>query len=91
MAWFVGLILYSYLPGNGARMGEYMCYYLLLVLPVVVSYFRKEKQEAIRAVRPLCFSILIFYAVWGSWKQMHIYLYERWLDYVSVFEAPLWI
>lgn len=91
IAWFIGIIMYSYLPSNVARMGEYMYYYLLLVLPVVVSYFRKEKQETIRAVRPLCFSILIFYAVWGSWKQMHIYLYERWLDYVSVFEAPWWI
>lgn len=91
MAWFVGLILYNYLPGNGARMGEYMYYYLLLVLPVIISFFRKEKRGIIMVVRPVCFSILMFYTAWGSWGQMHTYLYERWMDYVSVFEAPFWI
>ena len=90
-AWFVGFIMYSYLPSNVARMGEYMYYYLLLVLPTAIFYFRKEKQKIIKVVRPVCLSILMFYAMWSSWTQMHMYLYERWMDYVSVFDAPRWV
>lgn len=89
--WYVGLLLSSYLPSNVARMGEFMYYYLLLVLPFVVMSLRTERTKTMVRIRSLAFSILIFYCVWSSWNNMHHYLYERWMDYISVFEAPRWI
>lgn len=90
IAWYFGFLLASYFYGNVNRLGEYFYIYLIFILPKVCSLVMKNKDKMARTLGILAFAIYLGYGSIHCYTQMHTYLYHRWLNYKTLFEAPRW-
>lgn len=89
LLWLTGVIMNAYMTENLARMAEYFYCYLIILLPILV-YF-SIRNLSTRPIYLIALIYILSYYGYYSWRTMHSILYGRWLDYVSIFNAPNWI
>lgn len=90
ISWFFGYLIASYFYGNVNRLGEYFYIFFIFLLPNIFDLVLQEKNKSVKTLGLIAFALYLGYNTIHCYTQMHTYLYHRWLDYKSVFDAPIW-
>lgn len=90
LSWFFGYLVASYFNGNVNRLGEYFYIFFIFAMPNIFSLVIREKNRSVKTLGLIAFALYLGYNTIHCYTQMHTYLYHRWLNYKSVFNAPVW-
>lgn len=92
LALIVKIQMHSFLGGNISRIMQFYYIFSIVVVPYIILLMKDSNNVIIRVIRkPFCVCALLLVIYDFIKNILTSFVYERWIDLTTIFEADFWI